>query len=78
MTDSDDARRNERNAPPPVRLPGIDRKTAAYLLVVLSDNARTWNAPLRQFLNQVVSPTDAYNAGLELSGQQAGQTERLK
>lgn len=39
---------------------------AAHLLNLVSDNARAWNATLREGLTRVVPPTDAYNARLEL------------
>ena len=56
-----------RNSPPPIKLE-MDRGEAAKLYVVLTDNARAWNSKLREQLNQQVSPTDAYNARLELAG----------
>lgn len=48
----------------------VTRNEAAYLLNLLSDNAREWNKGLRGQLAQTVTETDAYNAKLRLQGKQ--------
>ena len=54
---------------PPEMLPiRIRRDEGAYLLNVLSDNAKPWNARLRRELSNLVSDIQAYNAQRELQG----------
>lgn len=46
----------------------IRRVDAPYLVNLLADNARPWNAYLRDKLTLFVNDTDAYNARRKLMG----------
>ena len=58
----------EKDQPPEMLPIRIRRDEGAYLLNVLSDNARPWNARLRKELVNFVTQTQAYNAQRELQG----------
>lgn len=62
MIDNDVLRRHRRKGQRPQRKLNMDPQTAALLYLLLCDNARAWNADLRNQLRQVVTPTEVYNA----------------
>lgn len=57
---------HSRNEPAPRHL-RMTHKEAAYLLNLLVDNARQWNAGLRQQLSAQVTDTEAFNARVEMT-----------
>lgn len=63
-----DSSYEQRNSPPEMIATRIKRDEVAYLLNVLSDNAKPWNARLRKDLSQFTSATELYNAQRNLQG----------
>jgi hypothetical protein len=56
---------DRRSTAPPRQL-SMSYKQSALLYNVLIDNPRVWNAPLREQLRQMVTPTESFNARAEL------------
>lgn len=47
---------------PPDRILKMDRARSALLYNLLTDNAQSWNAPLREQLTAVVTRTESFHA----------------